>query len=247
MGLSSADLDKIKSVIVTVFKEEIMKELEINIDKRLKDKMDEEMIPLKNTQEKLTREISELKIKNRSLEKMVDRQEQASRGLNIRLFGVVQEKEGDLREVILNIFNNKMQCDIRDCDIKTCYRVATKNSGENDIRRVTRSHSQNSNSEGGKGDGRKPPAILVRFANDRSRTAVLKNRKNLKSTGIVIKEDLTRFRLSLLSKAVEEYTGKNAWCLHGNIYIRTGDVVHRIEDFEKLGSIPKAIVNVNRR
>lgn len=245
MGLSSVDIDKIREVIISVFKNDLLQDLEQRIEHRLQECVGGEITALKGHIQVLNDDIESLKTKNRSLESLLDRQEQSSRGLNIRVFGVKQEDGEDLPGVMVEIFN-RVKCSVKTSDIKKCHRVGTKNSGEADKnQRLTRSQSGG----GSSGDNR-PPAVLVRLGTDAVRTSILRKRKQLDAIGVRVREDLTKFRLSLLAKAIEKFSSKNAWCLHGNVYVKIGDVVHRIEDssaLETLSATTRSRVNSKQK
>lgn len=98
--------------------------------------------------------------------------------------------------------------------ISSCYRIVAKNSQSN-----------------------RPPAVLVKFIDVNKRDSILKCRKELRSSKIFIKEDLTSDRLKLLSAAINKYTRQNAWCLHGHIYVKSDGVIHRLDDIESLERI----------
>ena len=91
-----------------------------------------------------------------------------------------------------------------------------------DIKRYHRVEAKNQSAD-------KPRAILVEFTNVSKRSEVLKQRKLLKNSIIKIQEDLTQTRLKLLQSAIAKFTTRNAWCLHGNVYVKSG-VVLRVND-----------------
>ena len=83
----------------------------------------------------------------------------------------------------------------------------------------------------------KQTAVLVQFANNNIRSAVFKQLKLLKNSQISVREDLTQSRLSLLKAAVKKITSKSAWCLHGNIFVKCGETVHRVNDSSHLDKL----------
>lgn len=249
MGLSATDLEKIKAMIISVFKDEIMNEIDQKIKtvvkQRVNSEVNEQVAHFEKDIEELRHEVDDLKKRNFSLERLTDRQEQAARSLNIRVFGI-QYKEGeDLRRVVLDVFNRKMKCNLKDSDIKNCYRIISKkvhpddNGGDVGRSRITRSHSGGSagNVDSTRVVGIRTPAVLVQFYSDSCRSTVLQERKQLANSGLRIREDLTRYRVALFQKAVEKFTSKAAWCLHGNVYIKLHNEVHRIQDFEALEAL----------
>lgn len=201
MGLSAGDIEKILDVKLSAFKEEIIKELERNIDKRIKEGVRSEILVLETSVQKVNEKLKALETENSLLKASFDRHEQSSRNLNLRIFGVQQkESEEDLQKILLDIFG-KANCNVRAGDIKNCYRITAKNKEDN--KRLTRSQSGGSTAAISDSRDNKPPAILVRFNMDGARNNVFKKRKQLDALGIRIREDLTKHRLSLLAKAVE--------------------------------------------
>lgn len=222
MPLKKSDLDEIKKFITeqikNILNDEFMKDLDDRVTKMLEEKYNKEFKNLEECTESLKSEVMALKEEKIALEKTMDHQEQFSRSLNIRIFGVVQENNEDIRKVVLNLFEEKMKLNcIVDSDINNCYRVSAKTTNIQDKPR--------------------PPVILVSFFNVNKRMAVLKQKKVLKSTGIQIQEDLTKTRLNIFNCAIKKFTVKNVWCLHGNIYVKCRGEVHRVSDENDLKNI----------
>lgn len=210
MVLSDKDLDKIRSTIISTFKEVLSREIEEMITKQVTEKVTQECAQLNKGVTKMGTEVRDLKADNSKLYAILDDQEQNARSQNVRIFGVETSDGEDTRKIVLDLLNKKMKCGIKDSEIKKCFRVPAKNPSD------------------------KPPAILVQFFNDTSRTAVLVNRKQNPVTGVSVKEDLTKRRLDLLHRAVSKYTLKNAWTLRGNVYIRDNEGIRRINSVSDL-------------
>lgn len=83
----------------------------------------------------------------------------------------------------------------------------------------------------------KPRALIVRFANARSREQVLQNRRQLKGSGYVIHEDLTKGRIAVLNNAIKKYGKKNVWSWQGAIWIYVGNRRHRVTNAAELDKI----------
>lgn len=213
MGLSAADLEKIKNIVKEVFTSDFLEEINQKImkvvDKKLQQVTNEHAKKIKSLQD----EIDKQKNQNMALMKEVDRCEQSARNLNIRIFGVPYQENENLRSEIVSVFNERMKLNIQDSQIKTCYRIKPKTPRD------------------------KPPAVLVAFHTDQSRTSVLKNRKYLKSTGVFIQEDLTKFKLTLFQSAVDKFSSKNVWCLNGNVLVKKGNDVIRVNDEQDIERI----------
>lgn len=230
MVLTRTDLEEIRK-LVSEEAGNIMNEIFLNniADKIIKTVSEKFSIILDDQKEticKLNTEVQELKTVNKNLQKNIDKHEQYSRNLNLRIFGVKEEpknyhnQEGansnkggsqEMKEVreVLDLFRNKLKVDIKEGDIRRCHRVNAKNPDSKQPR---------------------PRAILVRFVSNNKRMLILKSKSALKSTEIQIREDLTKNRFALLQRAIKKYTHKNAWCRNGTIYTKVNGQVRRIED-----------------
>lgn len=206
MGLSSADLREIKSTIINTFNEKFLQDIVDKVASAVEKKIEQRFDAQKEEIAALRSITEKLQKDSTDLRKSLETQEQAVRNMNIRIQGMKVENGENIRSKVLNLFTSKLKINIQNSDIKKCHRVPDKNPGD------------------------KPPAVLVRFTSDTARLSVLKNKKNLKNSGMSIKEDLTKVRLLLLNCAIRAFSFKNAWVLNGNIYIKYNNSVHRISD-----------------
>lgn len=211
MVLLRNDIDDIRKIVAeqitsTILSEQFQNRLIDSLIEKLDRKFNEKIEKIENDVTLLRKEVESLKSANHSLKMKLDAQEQYTRNNNIRIFGLQHEKNEDVLKIVTDLFQNKMNINIDNLDIKNVHRVEAKNPSAD-----------------------KPPAVLVQFSNVNKRTAILKQRKMLKNTPVVIREDLTQCRLELLKKAVGKFSEKKVWSLHGNIYIKSGSVVRRID------------------
>lgn len=205
MGLSTTDIREIKSTILSTFNEKFLQEIANQVASKVEKQFEEKCRILEGNMKIMEERVQKLEEENKILRTVTDDVEQSQRCMNVRIFGVPFERSENTREKIVNLFNNKLNSQISTSDILKCYRVSSKQT-----------------------DSDKPPAVLVRFANEAGRLSVLKNRKNLKNSGVQIKEDLTKSRLLILQKCADKFSYKNTWVLNGNIYVNKNGVVHRI-------------------
>lgn len=211
MVLTRTDLDDIKKVVVNevraIFISQLKYELVTAISQEIEKRFQMKFLELQNQVETTKSQLLSLQQENEKLKKAFDSNEQYLRSRNIRIMGMQVSQNENLTRSVLDLFNKQMNIStINSDDITKCHRVSSKNQSPD-----------------------KPPVVLVEFTNINKRSEVLKSRKTLKNTNITIKEDLTKFRLNLLNAAVTKFSAKNAWCLHGNIYVRSAGVVHRVE------------------
>lgn len=221
MGLSSEDLEKIKSIVHSSFTEKFLNKIATKVVEMVELKFEAKFKTHNTAINELSTKVSELQESNMALkgrvvemERKCDEHEQSSRNSNIRIFGLPYNGGENIRLNIMDLFNNEFKVGIKEADITKCYRVKSRNPSD------------------------KPPAVIVRFSTDAARSSVFANRKNLKNSGIQIKEDLTKCRLLLLEGAVKKFTFRHAWCLNGNVYVRSSDNrVHRVNKASDLDQI----------
>lgn len=139
------------------------------------------------------KEVTETKNKIEVLEKKLDETEQYSRLNNLRVYGVEELEEENVEEVLIKLFKNKMKITISKDDIEKAHRLGPYN--ENTQR-----------------------PIFVKFLSFKVRTAIYNEKKILKKTGFVIREDLTKYRLNLLKEAIKKYGKTNVWTASGKIF-----------------------------
>ncbi|CAG9764578.1 unnamed protein product [Ceutorhynchus assimilis] len=143
------DLREIKGCIISTFNDtflqDVVSKVAAMVDKQLEEKLkaqDVEIEMLKENQNKIIEE-------NIQLRKIIDDQEQHARNLNVRIHGIkVEDGENteNLRTKVLEVFTNKLKINLVDSVIKKCHRVSSM------------------------GPSDQPPAVLVRFASDTSRS-----------------------------------------------------------------------------
>lgn len=171
----------------------------------------------------LNSELNKLKQENRNLkeacvnyENKVDDLEQYTRRNNIRIFGLPESKAECIEDSVENLFRDKLNVNIPVCDIDRCHRL-------------------------GKPNNNSARPVIVKFISYRVRQKVFQEKKKLKDSGITIREDLTKPRLSLLKEAVEKYSYKNVWTMDGRITVHVTSrgknykyYITKRDDFDKI-------------
>nr|CAH7741520.1 unnamed protein product [Callosobruchus chinensis] len=110
--------------------------------------------------------------------------------------GVKEIPHEDATKKVNDIITSKLNVDIDQGDIVALYRVGQISSDRS--RR-----------------------IVVSFKSNVVKRKVFSNRKALKGSGIVMKEDLTLLRLNMVKEAAEKYGFKNVWTQNGNVFAKT--------------------------
>jgi len=124
----------------------------------------------------------------------LDEREQYSRRNNLRIFGVKEEASEDTDQLVMDVAS-KVNVDISVGSIDRSHRVGKVTAG-------------------------KPRPIIVKFVSYADRREVFHNKKQLKNSSITIREDLTKYRLNLLRRAVSAYSMRNVWSADGVILVK---------------------------
>jgi len=141
----------------------------------------------------------EIRFLHQTVDSRTDEISQYQRRNSLRIFGVEEKKLENCDQLILDIASNQLNIDLELEDLDRCHRSGRKsNTG-------------------------RPRPIIVKFVSYRKRSVVFKEKSRLKGTNITIREDLTKYRLNLLQKAIGHYETKNVWTYDGRIIIKTPD------------------------
>lgn len=120
--------------------------------------------------------------------------EQYGRRRNLRFFGIDEIPHENTGDVVKQILMDKLGIKVPDYSIDIAHRLP----GRNNTARP----------------------ILVRFNQMSIRNAVYNNKKKMKNTRIVIKEDLTKHRVALLKTVQDKVGNKNVWTSLGIIKVK---------------------------
>lgn len=143
------------------------------------------------------------------LEGRIDDLEQYQRRQCLRIFGCTEEEGENTDDIVLKVAE-KVGANIEIGDIDRSHRVGRQ--------QVT---------------GR-PRAIIVKFVSYRKRSEVFRSKRNLKGTGITIREDLTRARHQLLREAITKHGVNNVWTQDGVVIIKEGNAKRRLRSLSEL-------------
>ncbi|KAG5860966.1 hypothetical protein JTB14_018487 [Gonioctena quinquepunctata] len=156
----------------------------------------------------IEKELETLQKKTSELEKVVQKQddtiklmakqnerfEKWIRRNNIIVYGLEKMNDESIKDRILQISNTKMNS-----DVGSCYRLGNPNA-------------------------KKSRPVLVNFFNGYTRQIIFSNKKYLKGTKYVIKEDLTEEQSTLFKMAIQE-AGKDGkvWTSSGTVFLKLAD------------------------
>lgn len=166
-----------------------------------------------------------------------ERLEMYGRRNGVRIFGIADEKGENTNRKALEIFNTKMGLNLNERDIGRSHRVGQDKDGTSATNQATSTTN-------------KPRAILVKLVRHDVKDVIIKNRKFLKASGVVIVEDLTKYRRTLLWQALQIEGVQQCWSTDGRLYVkkwsvpndRDSGIIRRISsthDLEKIKAIPK--------
>ena len=119
--------------------------------------------------------------------------EQYSRRNCLRITGLKETTGENTDDMIIKLANEKLNVELTLPEIDRSHRIGSK--------KPTKIRS-----------------IIVKFATYRSRAAVIKQRRRLKDSGIVLREDLTKQNRDLLKSATEHPLTTYAWTLDGKVF-----------------------------
>jgi hypothetical protein len=141
----------------------------------------------------------QLRDKDEMLADRLDGIEQYQRRNCLRIFGVPENDGEDTDDVVVGLCREKLKVDM-------------------DVTNIDRSHRVGRRATSGDGPHARPRGILVKFTSYRYRRLVFLNKRNLKGSGIVVKEDLTRRRMDLYNQAAQKHGHNSVWTVDGRIY-----------------------------
>lgn len=157
--------------------------------------------------------INELQKENTSLKEIVYSLEQNNKQNNIRIFGLPLTDTNVENDVLSMLKNMQVKCSSK--DISQCYKIKTS--------------SKNKKSQ-----------VFVKFINNSVKMDAIRNRKLLKGKGIIINEDLTKYKYNLLKQAQLQLGKKAVWAFNGLINITVNGIrqtIANVEDISKFAAL----------
>jgi len=133
--------------------------------------------------------------------------QQYSRRNNLRIYGVPETQKDVVEntdQALCNIFKEKLGVEIKPREICRSHRVGKHRNNTNDDTTSC---------------ARTPRPIIVKFVSYNAWSRVFREKKQLKGTGITIREDLTLHNVRLLAQAREKYGSRSVWTMDGRIIL----------------------------
>lgn len=153
--------------------------------------------------QKMASELNSLRDANVDYAMKVNDLEQYTRRNSLRVYGIPSTDDEDTTDTLLELFRNKLQVTLSTDDIDRSHRIGKPVDG-------------------------KSRALIVKFVRHDDQNRVLRARRKLKGSKVVIKEDLTATNLKLLSATASHDEVDKAWSWDGRIFCKKTDDSGRI-------------------
>lgn len=220
--------DKILMVITKKMSDELEKQIN-KIQMQNTERTDQIDIKINLLEEKLNKmqkENQELKQKllignsgtgniqesNKNILNKINDIEQKSKLSELRVFGINEEKEEDLKMKLMDIFSTKLG--VQNLQVENCFRIGPL-----------------------KRNMKNPRPVFVKFTSLIDRDAVFYNKKKLKGTKLAITEELIKQRYELLRQAKEEFGKECVWTKSGKICVKFNDRIYSMTNLDDIGNI----------
>lgn len=132
----------------------------------------------------------------KSLTNKLEKHEQVIRRKNLRIYGVKEVENENCLEVVLDVLNNKMKLAVKKEDIDNCHRYG----------KILKERNR---------------PLLIKFSSACYKNLVYNNKKVLKNSGIVVREDLTEDQLNLLNTTLKKVDKiGRVWTNFGTIFLK---------------------------
>ena len=156
------------------------------------------------------------------LRKTIQEKDNIISGLQMKLDELKQYQ----RRQCLRVFRVEEEA-VEDTDVKAI-EIARKIGVNLSVGGIDRSHHV------GVRNNDRPRSIIIKFVYFRKRDEMFCSKKNLKSTVVTIREDLTKARHQLLKDTINKYDFRNVRTIDGIVIVKIGDVKRRISSSRDL-------------
>lgn len=190
MRLSAEDLRQIKEMFIETVDEMFARE---EFTTKVANLINKEVQSLRDRTNKLEKE-------NCMLKEKLDSLEQYTRRSSLRLHGMPEEKNENIEDKLVKIFQERMGVQILPEYIDRCHRVGP-------IRAATEARKKTVR------------PVIVKFTSYKFRESVYRSKAKLKGSNFVVSEDLTSNRYQLLKAARLKFGNRNAWSYDGKIFV----------------------------
>lgn len=151
----------------------------------------------------LDMKVEQLVTKTADLSEENEHLEQYSRRNSLRIYGIPKNTNENTDEIVINLCRDKFNINISTDMIDCSYRLPGK-------------------------EGAHSP-IIVKFVSWNTKKLIYANKKKLKGSKILIKEDLTKKHAQLFTSACSLYSNKNVWTYNGKIFVKCNNSIKQIK------------------
>lgn len=174
--------------------DEFISQISDSIMELIGKKYDKEIENLKDNNLKL-----KIQVQDKQLKDILSKQEsfeRSRRSKNLILYGVIELQNENCMDTVLDIINSKLRLSINYRSLNNCYRL--KSPDKNKI---------------------KP--ILIQMSTLHVKNLIFKQKKLLKGTGLVVREDLSPDMQALFKDAIQKVNkGGKVWSNNGIIFLK---------------------------
>ena len=167
----------------------------------------------------VSQSVERVKDELKSVSRDINNLEQYSRRNNVRIFGIRESPNESTDKIVCDLAET-IGVNINVSDIDRSHRVGRKGDGDQQAVNATAYQQAGglSYSDATRKKDSRSRAIIVKFTSHKFKYALMKNRRKLKGSGMVIVEDLTKHNMDLLSAASKMKEKVAAtWSIDGRI------------------------------
>lgn len=128
---------------------------------------------------------------------MAAENEQYSRKTNLKIYGLDEQKDEDCVQKAIGLVKEKLGIQLYVSDISAAHRIP-----------------------GGK-SGARP--VIVKMVHSTVKNKILMNRKQLKGSGVVIREDISVEYVKLMNRMEKKENVESVWFWTGKVFVKTTD------------------------
>lgn len=140
----------------------------------------------------------------------IDEMEQRNKLNNLIIYGITENHNENVEELLTTLFKNKLGIEINPNEIENCYRLGANNAGNKQNR-----------------------PIHVKFLSFKTRNLLYNNKKKLKRTKIVIREDLTKKNQELVKYAINKYGSNAVFTQSCKVYVLQNNLKRQLNKMDE--------------
>lgn len=144
-------------------------------------------------------------------DRVCDELEQYSRRNSLRIYGIPTTQNEKTDDIVIKMCKEKLGVDIDAFSIDRSHRLSGR-------------------------EGQYKP-LIVRFVSHNIKQLIYSNKKKLRGTKVIIREDLTSRRNGLLRSASNIFGQRNVWSIDGKIMVKNKSKIYKIMSTKDLNDV----------